>query len=250
MKRYGLIGKSLQHSYSQSFFSQKFSRENTTDTAYHLFEIPSIDRWPEWIEAQQKHPDGPPLGLNVTLPYKRSIMPYLNGFTDTALAIGAVNAIRQEDKKWIGHNTDVDGFAKSLRPFLTSDHERALILGNGGAAAAVRYVLQGLGVEVVHITREPLAEWRSIRYDELSAEAVTFFGLVIQATPVGTYPDITDYLPFPFEGIGSKHLVIDLIYNPSETAFMKQCKDHGATVLNGKDMLFAQAEAAWLWWNS
>ena len=136
-----------------------------------------------------------------------------------------------------------------MRPFLRSEHERALILGSGGAAAAVRFGLQSLGVEVIHITRSPI-DWRAFRYEDLNAEAVKHFKLIVNCTPVGTYPEINACLPFPWEGVGPGHLVVDLVYNPPRTRFLEQAQSAGAETLNGKDMLIAQADSAWNWWNS
>ncbi len=251
MRRFGLVGKSLQHSQSQSHFTDKFRREGIADASYALFELLDIDQWSEWISAEEKKPSGPLCGLNITIPYKQSIIQHLSGLTEEASSIGAVNAIRPDGQQgWVGHNTDALGFAQSIRPFLTSKHERALILGDGGAAAAVRFALQNLGLDVAHVTRTPHEGWNTVRYEELSWEAVRFYGLIVQATPVGTYPNLTDVLPFPWKGLTPDHLVIDLIYNPAETAFLRMARAHGATVLNGKDMLQAQAEAAWKWWNT
>lgn len=250
MRRFGLLGKSLQHSHSQSLFAQKFIHEGIDDASYSLFELADLSNWEAWSRGQSRHVDGPLKGLNVTIPYKQSILPFLSGLTEEAQAIGAVNAIRpMKNESWMGHNTDAEGFAKSIRPFLTSHHERALILGNGGAAAAVRYVLESLGIEVVHVTRGQTTAIRSVRFEDLTEESVHFFGLIVQATPVGTFPQIEEALPFPWNGIGSEHLVIDLVYNPKETLFLNRAKKFGATTLNGKDMLFHQADAAWKWWN-
>ena len=138
---------------------------------------------------------------------------------------------------------------KSLRPFLTSAHERALILGNGGAAAAVRFGLQSLGVQVIHVTRSPI-EWESMRYETLNADYLKHCKLVVQCTPVGTYPDTEARIEIPWEGLGPEHLVVDLVYNPAQTAFLKRAEAAGAKTMNGKPMLIAQAEAAWNWWNA
>lgn len=250
MRRFGLLGKSLQHSHSQALFAQKFSQEEIHDASYSLFELSDLQNWEAWSKAQLHHPEGALQGLNVTVPYKQSIISHLSCLTPEAEAIGAVNALRPiENGKWMGHNTDAVGFAKSIRPFLSSSHERALILGNGGAAAAVRYVLESLGIEVVHVTRNQTHDVRSVRFGDLTEEAVRFFGLIVQATPVGTVPRVEEVLPFPWKGLEQNHLVIDLIYNPTQTLFLQRAKEQGATILNGKDMLFNQAIAAWEWWN-
>ena len=247
-RRYGVLGRSLAHSHSPALFADRFKAWGIEDASYSRFERPTIQGIGGWLNDEAK--TEPALcGLNVTIPYKQSILPYLTGLTPAAEAIGAVNAIKPTEYGWIGHNTDVEGFMKSLRPFLKSSHERALILGNGGAAAAVRHGLLGIGVEPIHVTRTPIA-WNAMRYETLSAAFVKHCKLVVHCTPVGTYPDLEGCLDFPFDGLTPEHLVVDLVYNPAETALLRNAKVHGAKTMNGKAMLIAQAEAAWQWWNA
>ena len=179
------------------------------------------------------------------------MLPEMDGFQIVeAKAIGAVNAIKPlADGTWMGHNTDAVGFLNSIRPFLRSDHERALIIGNGGAAKAVRFELLELGVAVAHVTRQEVS-WPSVRFEGLSPEAVGHHKLIVQCTPVGTYPDLDACVPFPWTGITPQHLVVDLVYNPAETQFLKNARAMGAEAMNGKDMLHAQADAAWRWWHA
>ena len=247
--RLGLLGQSLSHSHSPALFAEKFKREGWESARYSLFELDGIARFEEWIRTvQDQH--GALAGLNVTVPYKESILPYLSALTPEAQAIGAVNAIKPlSDGTWMGHNTDSVGFLNSIRPFLRSEHERALIIGNGGAAKAVRHGLLGLGIQVAHVTRREV-NWQAVRFDELSAEAVKHHKLIVHCTPVGTYPNTNECVPFPWQGVTPKHLVVDLIYNPAETQFLREARKMGAETMNGKDMLHAQAEAAWRWWRS
>ena len=247
-RRFGVLGQSLVHSHSPALFADRFNAWGIQDASYERFERATLDGFGEWLQTEAEA--SPALrGLNVTIPYKQSIIPLLQDLTPTARAIGAVNAIKPTADGWIGHNTDAEGFMKSLRPFLTSAHERALLLGNGGAAAAVRFGLQSLGIKVIHVTRSPI-EWDSMRYETLNANYLKHCKLVVQCTPVGTYPDTKASIEIPWEGLGPEHLVVDLVYNPAQTAFLKHAEAAGAKTMNGKSMLIAQAEAAWNVWNS
>ncbi len=247
-RRFGVLGASLSHSHSPALFADRFHAWRVTNATYERFERANLDGFGEWLNAEAQA--SPALmGLNVTIPYKQSIIPLLQDVTPTALAIGAVNAIKPASNGWIGHNTDAEGFMKSLRPFLTSAHERALILGNGGAAAAVRFGLQSLGIDVIHVTRSPI-EWEAMRYETLNAAFLGHCKLVVQCTPVGTYPDIEACIELPWDGLTPEHLAVDLVYNPAQTAFLKRAEAAGAKTMNGKPMLIAQAEAAWEWWNT
>ena len=247
-RRYGVLGAQLAHSHSPALFADRFAKMGIVDATYHRFERPSLEGFGAWLEHEGAvHP--PLQGLNITIPYKQSILPFLVDLTDVAKAVGAVNAIKPTARGWIGHNTDVEGFLKPIRPFLRNVHERALILGNGGAAAAVRHGLTSLGIDVIHVTRTDV-EGRSIRYEEVSPALLHHCKLVVQCTPVGTYPDVAACVPFPWEGVGTDHLAVDLVYNPAETEFLRRAASKGAETLNGSGMLLAQAEAAWNWWNS
>ena len=247
-RRWGLLGGSLSHSFSPGFFQAKFASEGLTDASYDLFERPNA------AAVRSLFADFPDLeGLNVTVPHKVAVIEHLDALTPTATAIGAVNVVRREpDGRLVGHNTDADGFAASLRPFLTGDHDRAFVLGAGGAAAAVRFALERLGIEVVHLVRRDLpasTPYRWVRLDAIEAAAVRHFRLVVQATPVGTAPDVDASVPFPWDGVGPRHFVVDLVYNPPLSQFLRRASERGAMTLNGADMLRLQAEAAWRFWN-
>jgi len=246
VRRLGLLGRNLSHSFSPQWFQAKFDQEKINGYRYDLYPLADISDWP----TQMAHL--PQLvGLNVTIPYKQAIIPYLRGLSETAEAIGAVNVLRRDEAgDWWGHNTDAEGFAHSLRPFLTLHHERAIILGRGGAAAAVRHVLQGMGITCVHVVRTPSpgAPWKEVAGEELRTEWARHFPLVVQATPLGTAPATDEMHPFPWEAVGPEHLVVDLVYNPPVSRFLKEAQARGATVLNGQAMLEAQAQAAWAYW--
>jgi shikimate dehydrogenase len=187
--------------------------------------------------------------VNVTVPYKESILPYLDELSREATQIGAVNVIKFEDDRIIGHNSDAFGFHQSIKPFLLNVHERAILLGTGGASKAVKYVLQEIGLDVIQISRNPVGE-RQFGYEEVNEHMLRACKLVVQCTPVGMYPDVTNSIPFPFEFLSAQHLVVDLIYNPEITVFLQNAQQHGATILNGSSMLKEQALRAWELWNS
>lgn len=236
MRKYGLIGKTLSHSFSKTFFEQKFAAEGI-DASYENVEIPAIEEVTHVLAEGFS-------GLNVTIPYKQQIIPFLDALAPEAKAIGAVNTVVFNDGETIGHNTDAHGFHQSIKPFLTNKHERALILGTGGASLAVAYVLRNLGINVCFVSREKKGEGY-FTYDQINVHMVNAFKLIVQCTPVGTFPNVDDCVPFPFEFLTEDHLCVDLIYNPSETAFLRQSKAHGATILNGESMLKEQALKAW-----
>jgi len=250
-KQYGLIGYPLSHSFSKKYFTEKFEKEGIKDCGYELFPLASIDQLPQLLK------DHPLLGgLNVTIPYKESVIPFLDELDETAKAVGAVNCIeisRSDDHKvkLIGYNTDVFGFRQSIKPFLETQHERALILGTGGAAKAVHSVLKEIGITCYFATRgKSDKEGNNIfTYEELNENMIRAFKLIVNATPVGTFPD-TDASPqIPYEYISRGHLLYDLVYNPAETVFLKKGKEKGAAAVNGLSMLHQQAEEAWQIWN-
>lgn len=242
MRKFGLIGKSLQHSFSPKYFSEKFEKESIKDATYSAFEIPVIEDFPSLIKSEQ------PSGLNVTIPYKQEVIPFLDHLSPLAEEIGAVNTISFKNGVLTGHNTDALGFAKSIKPFFKQHHERALILGTGGANKAVTHVFQSLGVRCLTVSRSPEG-MHEIGYDELHHEGMKHWPIIVNCTPLGTHPDIDEMPNIPMEGIGENHFCIDLIYNPSETKFLSFAKTQGAMTLNGYDMLQFQAEAAWDIWN-
>ena len=238
---YGIIGYPLSYSFSPGFFNDKFCREGI-DAVYQAYPLSDIQQLKELIAA------GPQLkGLNVTIPYKQAVMPLLDEIDLAAQKVGAVNCIAIRDGKTIGYNTDIIGFGHSLRPLLQQWQDRALILGAGGAAQAVAYVLKQLGILYKFVSRNEAAN--SITYDQLTPEIVARHKLIVNTTPLGMYPNIDAAPPIPYEGIGPQHLAYDLIYNPSETQFMKQAAAQGAVTKNGLDMLHLQALAGWEIWN-
>ena len=239
--RFGLIGTPLSHSFSQRWFTEKFHREGLSDHRYDPFEIPSIDLLPQLIA------DTPELrGLNVTIPYKQSVVPYLHRVDPLAAAVGAVNTIRIADGEITGHNTDVEGFRRTLLPLLKGPKPRALVLGSGGASRAVVYVLKELGIKFRVVSRS--RERGDITWDLLEPILVDVCKLIINTTPLGMHPEVGTLPPVPLKSIGSKHVVIDLVYNPAETLFLREAKARGATICNGMAMLEAQAQASWRVW--
>ena len=243
MRQFGLIGKSLSHSFSKIYFEEKFRCEHI-DASYSLFELADITEITDFL---QQHPDL--AGFNVTIPYKQQIIPYLDELSDEAQAVGAVNTvIVQHIGNQIitkGYNTDIIGFRDSLQGIKVP--KIALILGTGGAAAAVKYVLEQLGCACTIVSRNPE---RGLSYSALTPEIIRQHKLIVNCTPVGTFPDIHEKPDIPYEGISGDHYLYDLVYNPSETAFMKEGILHGAKVQNGLKMLHGQAEAAWNIWQN
>jgi len=246
MERYGLIGYPLTHSFSKRFFTEKFEKEDTNAT-YENFEIEEISWFPEVIK---NNPDL--LGLNVTIPYKQQVIPYLDELNDSAREIGAVNTIkikRNGEKVFLkGFNTDTYGFETSLKPLLKNHHKKALILGTGGASKALKYVLKKLDIEYISASIEELKE-NEIRYEEINKNIMEERLLIINATPLGTYPKADTFPPIPFEFITDKHLLFDLVYNPEVTEFMKKGQEKNATVKNGYEMLVQQALKSYEIWN-
>lgn len=240
--KWGLIGKSLQHSFSPEYFKKKFELLGLADS-YDLLELADLLSVKESITALGWS------GFNVTIPYKEDIIPYLDKITDTARAIGAVNCVKIENGKWIGTNTDAEGFEKSILPFLENHYPRALILGTGGASKAVEYVLKNRGIDVWYLTRNKEKN-NHLAYQDIQKESLAHFPLIINTTPLGTAPHTEQYPDIPYDGIGSQHLLVDLIYNPPITQFLQKGKDQNAKTQNGLRMLEIQAELSWKFWNS
>jgi shikimate dehydrogenase len=244
---YGLIGKSLVHSFSKDYFTNKFVQRNI-NAEYLNFELQSIEEFTEIVQKSINLK-----GLNVTIPYKETIIKYLDEISAEATEIGAVNCIKidKQNNKIIGYNTDAFGFAQSIKPFLESGHTKALILGNGGASKAVKYVLKNLGIDCFFAVREKKHEHGKLfLYEELTIEMIHQIPLIVNTTSLGTFPAINEIPPIPASSIGSKHFVVDLIYNPLETELLKISKKQGALTLNGLSMLKIQAEKSWEIWNS
>ena len=242
MKKFGLIGYPLSHSFSQKYFSEKFKKENISDSVYENFSIPSIEELNKILENNSDL-----VGLNVTIPYKQSVINYLDKAT-TKLPIDACNCIRIRNKKLTGFNTDIIGFERSLITNLKPYHKNALILGNGGATKAVKYVLKKLGVYFSIVSRKANDE-SFLSYEDLSKEIIDQNLLIINTTPLGMYPNVDDYPKIPYEFLTDKHYLFDLIYNPAETLFLKKGKERGAIIKNGHEMLIIQAEESWKIWN-
>lgn len=245
MRQFGLIGRTLSHSFSQTYFTQKFYSLGMSEHQYDLFELATVDQLPALLAA---HPDL--VGLNVTVPYKETVVTYLDDLATSANRVGAVNVIeRTADGRLRGHNTDYIGFLQSLRGFYPNPapDTRALVLGDGGAAKAVRVALNELGIKHWSVTRTPLSA--GLTYDDLTPALVAAHRLIINATPVGTYPLIDECPRLPYAALTSQHYLYDLVYNPTETLFMAKGKAAGAHVKNGFEMLCLQAEAAWEIWH-
>lgn len=242
MKIYGLVGKSLKHSFSQAYFSKKFEKENL-QAAFQNFELPTIDVFPELIRKNQNIK-----GLSVTIPYKTAIIPFLDAIDPDALEIGSVNSVHVKNGHTKGFNTDVIGFKSSIKPFLEHGMERALILGTGGASKAVAYALRQIGLDVMFVSRTP--NQGQLSYSDINENVIKAFRLIINTTPLGMYPDVASCPEIPYEFIGNTHLLYDLTYNPSLTEFLRKGKEQGAVVINGLSMLHIQAEASWEIWKT
>lgn len=245
MDKYGLIGYPLGHSFSISYFNEKFENEGI-DAVYENFEIENIEILPEILDSNPNLK-----GLNVTIPYKQSVIKYLDAITPEARAIGAVNVIRVMHKgnKTIlkGYNSDVIGFTQSIEPMLDTFHKKAMILGTGGAAKAVDYGLKKLGIETMFVSRGEHPDAKL--YEEVTPEDVKEYNVIVNCTPCGMYPNADEYPLLPYEAMDSHNLLYDLLYNPDETMFMKKGLERGATVKNGLEMLLLQAFESWDFWN-
>ncbi|GGE34416.1 shikimate dehydrogenase family protein [Sphingobacterium cellulitidis] len=246
MKKLGLIGYPLGHSFSKKYYLEKFEKEGIKNIDYDLYPLPSIQDFPNLYE---NHPEF--YGVNVTIPYKQDVMQYITELSEEAKEIEAVNCIQIRNVDGTTHlkgfNTDAFGFQKSLEPLLTPQHKKALIFGNGGATKAVAYALKKLGIDYQVVSRTKSAE--NITYEDLSPELIQESTLLVNCTPLGTFPKIEECPNLPYEAITEKHLLYDLIYNPEETLFLKKGKEKGAKIKNGYEMLILQAEKNWEIWN-
>lgn len=240
---FGLIGKNISYSFSKTYFSSKFTSLNLPGYSYENFDIPSLEEFPSLVERNKTL-----RGLNVTIPYKEEIIPYLDSLDKKAKRIGAVNTIKFTKEGLKGYNTDVYGFKKSIEPFLKESHKKALILGTGGASKAVAFVLNELGISFKYVSRNPIGD--QIGYSELNKKIISTHTLLINCTPLGTFPDTAAKPDIPYEFLTSNHLLFDLIYNPEKTAFLLSGEHKGAIICNGAEMLELQAEKAWQIWNS
>ena len=247
MDKYGLIGYPLKHSFSIGYFNEKFKSENI-DAEYVNFEIPSIN---DFMEVIEEHPNL--RGLNVTIPYKEQVIPFLDELDPDTAKIGAVNVIKiiKQPKgkvRLIGYNSDIIGFTNSIQPLLQEHHKRALILGTGGASKAVYRGLQHLGIDCIFVSRSHKANG-TLTYQELTPEIMEMYTIIVNCTPLGMYPNVDSCPDIPYELLTSNHLLYDLLYNPNVTLFMKKGEERGAVTKNGLEMLLLQAFAAWEIWN-
>ncbi len=244
MSEYGLIGKNLSHSFSKQYFQKKFEDLGLDYLEYTNFELNDIS------EIKSVLSKNPLLrGFNVTIPYKESIIPFMDELSPEARGIAAVNCVKISNGKLIGHNTDAYGFATSIKPFLEPQHSRALVLGTGGASKAVVFVLKRLNVEVFFASTSKKRQG-TFAYETLNERLFNACKFIINTTPVGMFPNVNECPNIPYECLGSQHLVYDLIYNPEETLFLKKAKEQGAITINGLSMLQLQAEKSWEIWNS
>jgi shikimate dehydrogenase len=242
MLLFGLIGNPLTHSFSKNYFTEKFKKEGIEDCRYENFQLTDISQLPRIIT------DNPDLrGFNVTIPYKESILAFLAECSELVKQIRACNCVKIEQDKLIGHNTDIAGFEKSLLNKLNRSHQNALILGTGGAAKAVEFVLRKLGIHYRYVSRYPSV--KNLSYEQLTPHLIEKNTLIINTTPLGMYPRVAEAPPLPYHLLTQKHFLFDLIYNPAKTLFLKKGEEQGATTQNGYDMLVNQAEESWRIWN-
>ena len=236
--RFGLIGRNISYSFSAEFFNKKFDKQNISDAVYEIFDLKEIE------EVQKIFRDKSLKGINVTIPYKEKIKKYLDEISPEAAEIGAVNciSINQGIKK--GYNTDVYGFEESLKPLLNKQHRAALILGSGGASKAVAYVLRKLEIDYKIVSRKG-----EFSYKNLNREIIENHQLIINCTPLGTFPEINSKPEIPYEFLNSEHFLYDLVYNPEQTLFLTLAKSRGAQIKNGLEMLKLQAEKSWEIWS-
>lgn len=244
MRHFGLIGFPVIQSFSKLYFTEKFARESI-DADYELYPLETIDLFSGLVQSKVLS------GLNVTIPHKQAIIPYLDELDETAQEIGAVNVVRfireGEQLRLKGYNTDAIGFENSIRPFLKQEHHKALILGTGGASKAIDYVLRKLGLKTTFVSRTPSKN--QLTYEELNEEIMREYLVVVNCTPLGMFPAIEGFPPIPYAAIGNRHLLYDVVYKPEETIFLAKGKAQGAVTVNGLEMLWGQAAAAWEIWN-
>jgi len=243
MKRYGLIGYPLTHSLSQQYFTQKFSDQGIEDCVYERFSIPSID---DLHEILITHPDL--CGFNITIPYKKEVLAFLTERSKAVEEVGACNCVKILEGQLIGYNTDVIGFENSLVPFLKPTHNKALVLGTGGAALAIVYVLQKLRIDFSYVSRTAKSEY--FTYSDLDATVMASHTLIINTTPLGMFPNIEACPAIPYDLLTPEHHLFDLTYNPAVSTFLTKGMQMGATIQNGQQMFVEQAEQSWRIWNS
>ena len=249
MRQFGLIGYPLSHSFSKGFFAEKFLKENIANTQYENYPIDTIQAFSALWENEQLE------GLNVTIPYKKEVIAFIQHPSTVVSKINACNCIRKFNNELYGYNTDVVGFEQSLLPLLQPSHKKALILGTGGAAAAVEWVLQKLSIQYQLVSRNNQANASPLNtpvlsYQALNEDIVHEHTLIINTSPIGMYPNVEEAPLIPYESIGAAHYLYDLVYNPAETLFLAKGKEKGAAIKNGLDMLHLQALESWAIWNA
>lgn len=242
MRTFGILGYPLTHSFSQGYFQEKFRKEGITDAEFKLFSVPEIADFAEVLRTETTLE-----GFCITIPHKKNILSFLQDSSEGVQAMGACNCVRVKDGKLTGYNTDVVGFEKSFSPLLQPHHTRALILGTGGAAAAVEYILGKLDIEYHFVSRT--AGNDRFTYEQLTPEVMAAYSVIVNCTPLGTYPKAEEFPPIPYELVTSAHYLYDLVYNPPLTQFLERGQAQGATIKNGHDMLLIQAEENWKIWN-
>lgn len=243
MRRFGLLGYPLSHSFSQKYFTEKFQQLGLSDCVYENFSLSSIDQLKDVLTRYEDLD-----GFNITIPYKKQVLSFLHESTDAVKAMGACNCVRIEKGLLTGYNTDVAGFEQSLKPFLQPHHTKALVFGTGGASAAIVFVLKKLGIAYQFVSRTAATD--TLTYEQLDEKILSTHQLLINTTPLGMYPDIEGSVDIPYQYLTAQHHLYDLVYNPAETKFLTQGKQRGATIQNGYEMLILQAEESWRIWNS
>lgn len=241
MKKIGLIGRNISYSFSRSYFADKFQKEHIQQFEYVNFDIQNIEQVTDVLNNQEH------LGFNVTIPYKETIITHLDSLDSHATAIGAVNTVKKIEDKLIGYNTDWIGFLESIKHLIKPNVKNALVLGTGGASKAVNYALNQLNISCTIVSRTKTEH--TLSYQELTQEIVASHSIIINTTPLGTYPNTDQYPEIPYEFINHNHIAIDLIYNPVQTEFLRKCSANGAKIQNGYQMLVNQAEESWRIWN-
>ena len=241
-KIYGLVGKNIDYSFSKKYFNEKFIKQNFKNCIYNNFDIENLKELKKIFTINNL------MGLNITIPFKEKIIPLLDSLNVDAFEIGAVNTVKiTSDNKLIGHNTDYIGFTRAIKPYLTQKHKSAIILGTGGSSKAVKYSLNKLNISSINVSRKKTKG--NLTYRELDSYKMKKCDIIINCSPVGTFPKIKESPKIPYQFINESHLCFDLIYNPQETKFLKESKKRNAITVNGLKMLELQAEESWKIWN-
>ena len=244
MRKFGLIGYPLSHTFSPIFFAEKFLKEKISGCEYSAYPIENMEAFPGLLKL---HPELE--GINVTIPYKKRVIPFLHRVSDEVAHIKACNCIKIKNGKLIGYNTDISGFKISLLPLLKPHHKKALILGTGGVSLAVEYVLQQLEIEFLFVSRSRSANTNCITYSNINEEVLSNHTLIINTSPVGMYPNDLECPYLPYQWIDNRHYFFDMVYNPAKTLFLQKGEECGAAIKNGAEMLIIQAEESWKIWN-